>query len=169
LWHMQLCMLGRGLVTSLLVYLETSITFEFFETLDYIDKLNIGGFSIWWKVVKKVFHFTFLVIKDTCCPCGSSQLTRKDNNILCLNFYIIKNISEGDQLWKMPLTFWIKPFEKICTKLTSISFWFQMSLCVGVFFTIWFLVKGWHSNTPTFLKIVNNTRSWKVESTSTIY
>lgn len=166
---MQLWMLGGGSLTSLLVYLEMSMTLEFFETLNYIDKLNIRGFSIWWKLVKKVFHFTFLVIKDTCCSCGSSQLTRKDNNILCLSSYIIKNINKGDQLWKMPLTFKIKPFESFCTKLTLIAFWFYTCLCVVVFFTIWFLVKGWHSNTPTFLKIRSNTRSWKVESTSTIY
>jgi hypothetical protein len=40
-------MLGGGSLTSLLVYLEMSMTLEFFETLNYIDKLNIRGFSIW--------------------------------------------------------------------------------------------------------------------------
>jgi hypothetical protein len=33
LWHMQLWMLGGGSLTSLLVYLETSIIVEFFEKI----------------------------------------------------------------------------------------------------------------------------------------
>ncbi len=61
-------------------------------------KFNIEGFSIWFQV-KKVLHFTFLVIRGTCCSHESWHFTRMDNNILCLSFYIIESINEGGWLW----------------------------------------------------------------------
>ncbi len=85
--------------TSMLVYLRISTILKFYEYSSCINKFNIEGCSIWWKEVKKVLHFTFLVIKGTCCSHESWHFTRMDNNILCLSFYIIESINEGGWLW----------------------------------------------------------------------
>jgi hypothetical protein len=93
--------------TSRLVYLGTSTILKFYENLSCTNKFNLEGFSIWWNEVNKVLHLTFLVIRGTCCSHESWHLTRMDNNILCLNFYIIKSINEGGWLWgKIKQCFW---------------------------------------------------------------
>jgi hypothetical protein len=110
-WHKQLWMLGGGSPTSMLVYLGASTIFKFYKNLSGINKLNMEGFSIWWYEVKKVLHFTFLVIRGTCYSHESGHLTRMDNNILCLSFYIIQSINEGDWLWGKPKAMFPGTFE----------------------------------------------------------
>jgi hypothetical protein len=73
-------------LTSMLVYLDSSKIFKFYRNLGCIYKFNIKGLLTWSKTRKKVFLCTFLLTKSTYYSFGSWHLTRKDNNIPCLNF-----------------------------------------------------------------------------------